>query len=55
MVDDLIAEPYTDEVGVANFVGALWELGGGAWVICVAVCCGCFVGGNTCLGYSLYT
>ena len=55
MVDDLIAEPYTDEVGVANFVGALWELGGGAWVFCVAVCCGCFVGGNTCLGYSLYT
>ena len=38
MRDDQLAGLCTDEVGVANFVGALWQLGGDAWVVCVAVC-----------------
>ena len=28
-------------MGAVNFIGALWHLGGGAWLVCVAVCCGC--------------
>ena len=28
MVDDGLAVPCTDGVGVANFVGALWSMGG---------------------------
>ena len=44
--DDQLAGPCTDDVGVANSVGALWLLGGGAWVICVVDCCGCLSSGN---------
>ena len=43
MGDDVLAGPCTRIVGVANSVGALWSVGGGAWVVCVVVCCGCFV------------
>ena len=46
MGNDQLAGPCTDDVGVAFFVGALWQLGGGAWVVCVVVCCGCLAGGN---------
>ena len=46
MGDDLLAGPCTGDVGVTNSVGALWQLGGGAWLVCVAICCGYFVGGN---------
>ena len=46
MGDDLLAGPCTDEVGIANSISALWQLVGGAWVVCVAVGCGCFVGGH---------
>ena len=38
MGDDPLAGPCTDNLGVALFVGALWQLGGGAWLVCVAVC-----------------
>ena len=31
MRDDQLAQPCTGNVGVANFVGALWSEGGGAW------------------------
>ena len=41
MVDDGLAGLYTDDMGVAYFVGALRSIGGGAWLVCVAVCCGC--------------
>ena len=44
MVNDGLAGPCTDNVGVAYSVGALRSMGGGAWVVCVAVCCGCFLG-----------
>ena len=37
MVDHGLAGPCTDSVGVANSVGALWSLGGGAWLICGVV------------------
>ena len=46
MGDDQLVGPFTGEVGVANSVGALWQLGGGASVVCVSVCCGCLAGGN---------
>ena len=46
MVDEGLAAPCTNDVGVAGSIGALWSVGGGAWVVCVAVCCGCLVGGN---------
>ena len=41
MGDDVRAGLCTGNVGIANSVGAQWQLGGGAWVICVVVCCGC--------------
>ena len=46
MGHDQLAGPCTSDVGVANSIGALWSLGGCAWVFCVAVCC-CLVGGKT--------
>ena len=33
MVDDLLAGPRSDVVGVTNSIGALWSVGGGAWVL----------------------
>ena len=33
MVDDRLTGHCTDDVGVALFVGALWSLGGCAWVL----------------------
>ena len=47
MGDDLLAGHCTDEVGFADSVGALWSVGDGAWLVCVAVCCGCFIDNNT--------
>ena len=46
MGDDLLAGPCTSKQSIANFVGALWSVGDGAWFICDVVCFGCFVGGN---------
>ena len=46
MGDDLLAGPCTGDVSIALFVGALWKLGVGAWLVCVTVCCGCLAGGN---------
>ena len=47
MVDDALAGPCTDDVGVAESVRALLSVGGGAWLVCVAVCCCCcLVGGK---------
>ena len=40
MGDDLLAGPCTCNVGVAVFVGALWPLGCGAMLVCVAACWG---------------
>ena len=54
MVDDWLAGQCSDFLGVANSVGALWSKSGGAWLICVAVCCGCFVGGNLFYNKLLY-
>ena len=50
---DQLAGPCTDDVGIANSIGALWVLGGGAWVICVVDCCGWLSRGN--LFYIKYT
>ena len=46
MGDDLLAGPSNDNVGVVDSVGALWSIGGGAWLVFVVFCCGYFVGGN---------
>ena len=46
MESDGLAGTCTDDVGVARSVGALWLLGGGAWLIGVIVCSGCFVSHN---------
>ena len=46
MGDDLLAGPSNDNVGVADSVGALWSIDGGAWLVFVVFCCGYFVGGN---------
>ena len=35
MGDDLLAGPSNDNVGVADSVGALWSIGGGAWLVFV--------------------
>ena len=37
MEDDQLAGPCTSDVGVANSVGALWSVGGGALVFCISV------------------
>ena len=52
MGDEQLAGLCTGGVGVSNSAGALWSLGGGTRVFCVAVRCACFVGGNLfCLGW----
>ena len=42
MVDNRLAGPCSDIVGVTTFVSAWWSLGGCAWLIGVAVYCGFF-------------
>ena len=44
MVANGLAGPCPDVVGIANSVGALWLVGGGAWLVCVVVCSGCLGG-----------
>ena len=41
MVDNGLAGPCTDDMGIAYFISARWSIGGGAWLVCVALCCGC--------------
>ena len=33
MGDDQLAGPCTGDVGIANSVGVLWQLGGDAWLV----------------------
>ena len=40
MVDDRLAGHCTNDVGVANSVGVLGSIGGGACLVGVVVCCG---------------
>ena len=37
MVDDRLAGPCTSNLDVANSVGALWSIGGGAWLVSVEI------------------
>ena len=41
MLHDRLAGPGTDDVGVANSVGALRSIGGGAWLVGVVVMRAC--------------
>ena len=51
MVDDGGSCALHRQCGRRQFRWCLWSMGGGAWVVFVAVCWGCFVGGNLfCLG-----
>ena len=46
MVDNRLAGPCTNVVGVATSVGAQWSLGGCAWLIGVTVNCGFLILGR---------
>ena len=43
MVDNRLAGPCSNIVGIATLVGAQWSIGGCAWLIGVAVYCGFLV------------
>ena len=41
MVDNRLAVPCINDMGIANVVDALWLIGGGAWPGSFGVCRGC--------------